>query len=438
MIIRTLSFTVTADDVTPSTIQAAGTVGDHLSTRLVFAVPMDEVGYRLELTDGSGGYDITETLYAEAGMLTYDLPCSWTTAGVATVRLIAVETDGEGTETMRYHFPPVYLQFDERDGGDAAGEQAASQWQSILSTAESLNAEFESRMNSGEFKGEKGERGEQGERGIQGERGEKGEQGIQGERGEKGEKGDTGEVSLAYADQHFAKVLIGHPRGTAVRIEDAQEDQTVTVTAEGAVPTLSSVVRLGKNLFNFKQGATRQAYTGKNGNAITTYYGYAVSLPPGVYTFHAEQLIKEEQYLYGAVNAADGAYVSSVNLVVGMSTPPVTVTLREGEVVYLVDMSLDNQNPETVNTRFQDAWNVQVEVGSVATAYEPYCDERPFEIQEDGTADVPLLYPVTTLYHTPEGVPLSLTYRRDLGKVIARLENAVSTVSQAATVGGES
>jgi subtilisin family serine protease len=242
--------------------------------------------------------------------------------------------------------------------------------------------------------------------------------------GEKGEKGDAGIVPDDYGNDKFANALTATKEGIVLRLDDVSPLSTVlAVKAEGAEPH-TSVVRYGKNLFDFKSGASSHNFIDDKG-AVCTRRGYSVHLPAGVYTFHAEKIVEDEHYLYGTIIDADGNYKRNLNLILNKSTPNVTVTLEDGDVAYLYDLGYNNPNMDIVNNRFNNEWNIQVEVGTVATPYEPYVDERPFEVLEDGVAQVELLYPTTTLMAAPVIVPLSVQYNRDTNKVIERLEQAI-------------
>ena len=114
----------------------SGVDGDHNAVRLVFS-PLDEAySYRLEVVTGAGGYDVTPTLFMEKETVTFTLPCSWTAAGTAAVRLVQLAQEN-GEEVVRRHYPPVLLQFDHRDEG-CGGVIAAPLWQEYLTKAEQV------------------------------------------------------------------------------------------------------------------------------------------------------------------------------------------------------------------------------------------------------------------------------------------------------------
>lgn len=134
-----LTFTLErgAHTATPAAPQAAGTVGDDRAARLTFLLtdaPEHRL-YRLEMTDGCGGYDVSELLEAVNNTLTYAVPAAWTAAGTATLRVVEIAVT-DGVEQMVYHYPPVGVTFDDREEGEALGETATAAWQQTLTDAE--------------------------------------------------------------------------------------------------------------------------------------------------------------------------------------------------------------------------------------------------------------------------------------------------------------
>lgn len=128
-----LIFTVDRENaaVTPVSTGDTGYAGDHLSAELRFAVGTNDYRYRLEIVDGSGGYDITEPLVPNGeGQVVYRVPSHWTAAGTATVRLIEYGEDERVT-----HFAPISLFFADREEGEAA-EYHRPRFEVLLTTAE--------------------------------------------------------------------------------------------------------------------------------------------------------------------------------------------------------------------------------------------------------------------------------------------------------------
>ncbi|MBO5928869.1 MAG: hypothetical protein J6Q42_02500 [Clostridia bacterium] len=157
MAVYTLNFTVTAEKTIPAEPQPAGVFGDHHIAELHFTVPSEPTNcrYRLEITDGSGGYDITELLDAENGVVSYTVPRTWTAAGVAAVRLVAVTVNENGEETLCFHAAPAFLLFEEREDGTALPEMLPA-WQQVMNEAEALTDGLRKAWEDGELDGQSG------------------------------------------------------------------------------------------------------------------------------------------------------------------------------------------------------------------------------------------------------------------------------------------
>ena len=101
-----LIFNVSKDTAAPSGDERsplrAGVYGDKGQATVTFNlsedVPIgDGYRYRVEIVDGAGGYDVTELMTSEDGMVVVDIPTAWTAPGVAALRLVAVETEAVST-----------------------------------------------------------------------------------------------------------------------------------------------------------------------------------------------------------------------------------------------------------------------------------------------------------------------------------------------------
>ena len=163
MIFHTIDFTVTADAVIPDTPQFAGHSGDDHAVLLRFAVPFEDCRYRLEIVDGCGEYDTTALLDVVDGTVSCEVPSAWTAAGVATVRLVAVADAEDGTGTVRFHFPPAYLAFNDCEDGAPLLEHLRPAWQEALDEAQLFLKAVEQKLQNGDLKGEKGDKGDTGD-----------------------------------------------------------------------------------------------------------------------------------------------------------------------------------------------------------------------------------------------------------------------------------
>ena len=143
---------------------------------------------------------------------------------------------------------------------------------------------------------------------------------------------------------------------------------TMEARADGDDHTAIHLTHCGKNLFDFKQGVSELNWIDAQG-VERKYFGYLIRLPAGTYTLHAEKGIQaSNDYIYGAVMKATG-YLS-LALVQGANTNNTyTVALEQGDIIYIYDGY--KRTMATANDLFARNM-VQIEAGSVATAYEPY------------------------------------------------------------------
>lgn len=144
---------------------------------------------------------------------------------------------------------------------------------------------------------------------------------------------------------------------------------TMEARADGDDHTAIHLTHCGKNLFDFKQGVYEVNWIGVD-NIERNYFGYEIHLPAGTYTLHAEKGIQaSSDYIYGVVNKPAGGGESFL-LVQGANTNRTyTVALEPGDTIYIYDGY--KRTMATANDLFARNM-VQIEAGSVATAYEPY------------------------------------------------------------------
>ncbi len=188
--IRTITFTATADGVTPAGPQFAGVQGEHNAAEVVFQLD-DQLGkaayiYRVEFVDGAGGFDTSETLTMNASrQVVCPLPSSWTAAGGnGTIRLCAAQVT-DGSEEQIVYTLAGRLVFAPRQSGtpmeqayqkgltaliEETGE-AADEARQAAQQASAVAGEVLDQLEAGAFKGEKGDPGPVGPQGPQGEPG---------------------------------------------------------------------------------------------------------------------------------------------------------------------------------------------------------------------------------------------------------------------------
>lgn len=132
------------------------------------------------------------------------------------------------------------------------------------------------------------------------------------------------------------------------------------------------LTRCGKNLFDFKQPVSYVTYKTANGQG--SRYGYSFTLPAGTYTMHAERVGEvKDTYIYCVLNDFSGNPMTVNNfgyIKQSQNYRTRTFTLNEPAILYVYD-GVDNTQ-KTSQALFSNDNNVQLEAGSVATAYEDY------------------------------------------------------------------
>lgn len=232
----------------------------------------------------------------------------------------------------------------------------------------------------------------------------------------------------AAAEAAYGNALYGAASGNgAVQIPDVSPlTHTIKVKCGG-----EKVVRYGRNLLddsegNFGEVEKAIAKLGQN------RYGFAVALSAGTYTAHADgdpSAYNNSDYIYGYLFDKNGVSKRTVNCVVGSIIDPVTFDAEDGDVLEIFNAGSNNIN-QVASKQIVSHYHYQLEVGTEATAYEPYVE--PIEVAVlDGVAEVPSLYPDTTIIG--EGA-LEAAYNRDINKAYTELVNAIIALGGAMNV----
>ena len=314
-----------------------------------------------------------------------------------------------------------------------AATSAGSASQSAQEAADSLQ-ELKDGIASGDFKGEKGDPGEQGPQGPVGPQGEQGPQGIQGERGPQGaqgpqgEKGDTGPqgpkgdtgpaVALDTTLTHEGEaadakatgdtisavkvrqnILVGSETGNPIAVDDAfaaplcgltvygKSTQDGTPSPDSPVPIVSAgdggsvaVKVTGKNLIDVDAAfaMTGEALTISNGHIKGTTsnngarIGYLLQNAPAArYIASVAGGAKDVSTEIRVYTWKDGEF--------GDLVAQKTYQYQGGKVITIA-FSADGKSDYAVWFRPNaavdfDFYDVQLELGSTATAYEPYREQ---------------------------------------------------------------
>lgn len=234
----------------------------------------------------------------------------------------------------------------------------------------------------------------------------------------------------------FSNVLKGKKSGGAVAMSDISPlEHTLDVKVSGTNVSAVKVKKLGKNLIPFPYYYTStQTFSGIkftiNADGSVTLNGtwtggnssYAndfhlvrnFSLRPGKYCL-SSGINSGNTYtyrLFGNITRADGtaAYVSA-------TTEPKQFEIYEGDKIH-ISIRIDYQIGTVSNLTFHP----QLEIGAVATEYEPYIAPIEYPVNEDGSVDdVISVYPSTTLMTDTAGAVIDVEYNRDINKAFAEL-----------------
>ena len=127
------------------------------------------------------------------------------------------------------------------------------------------------------------------------------------------------------------------------------------------------VTRTGKNIYNPSETPVLlDCYTSIG--IAQRRNGYYYKLPQGTYSIHAD-LLEASAYIYGNIINKDGSYSDFFYIVAGTpSQQGINKTLTEGQYFAIFDQQSDLEGG---STKFSNV-NLQIELGSTATAFEEY------------------------------------------------------------------
>jgi hypothetical protein len=180
------------------------------------------------------------------------------------------------------------------------------------------------------------------------------------------------------------------------------------------VPDLTAVKvsKYGKNLFDIHSAGLQNAIIVDNGVQFTRSEGIIdILLPKGTYTISFKRSAEGPLYL------RDGKVSSGYFTIVNATETSRTFNFASDVDGYLrisafvTDLILSD---------------IQIELDSAATDYEPYIPRTEYIPNADGTVEgVTSLYPNTTLMTDTDGVLIDCEYNRDINKAFAELQQAI-------------
>lgn len=220
----------------------------------------------------------------------------------------------------------------------------------------------------------------------------------------------------SYANNNFANALKGNASGNVVALKDVSPlPHDVKVQLDNGEPVTVCSKNLFKIVGNTVSGVT--VNLNKNGevvlngtatqsnNLITTAY-----IEGGTYTLSskADKIpTSAGAALISVYNIADKA-VNAVIYNYEASDKKVTTELASGEYQFRIRI-------EGGVTYDNYTFRPQLELGNVATEYEPYIEPKTYTADENGKLTVPSIYPTMRIV-ADEGVTITVEYNRDINK----------------------
>lgn len=249
------------------------------------------------------------------------------------------------------------------------------------------------------------------------------------------------------ADNTFSNALKGSKNGGAFLIDDISpvtHEMGVKVSSDTVEDlTAVKVRKQGKNLIPFPYRDLTLGTSTYNGVDFTVYEDGSILINGTATKSTTEYLYNNVTDLLGlksgitisiSKNASDDTQQGNVYFIcnyynstgtmtqglVASNTPSSTKTITDawkGLGIYI-----NIPNGKTVNNLLIKP---QLEIGAIATEYEPYITPTEYIPTSDGTINgVTSLYPNTTLTTNMDGVIIDCEYNRDINKAFAALEAA--------------
>lgn len=207
--------------------------------------------------------------------------------------------------------------------------------------------------------------------------------------------------------------------GEAIGITDIspiEHNMGVKISGVDDISTVK-LYKQGKNWFNNDTSLIKEVtYISSSTGVESARYGYEIPLPIGTYTIKPYVLDASKQgYIYGCIVNENNVTIQPVTLTTDMAVYTKTITIQKGYLLKIYNGSTAGLT--RAQALFSNA-NIQLEVGTTATEYEPYIEPTIYDVQADGTVEgVKSLYPSTTLYTDTSGAVIDCTYYQDGKKV---------------------
>jgi hypothetical protein len=213
--------------------------------------------------------------------------------------------------------------------------------------------------------------------------------------------------------------------GAIVACEPVEGYPLTVATAVGA----TTVTRCGKNLLDLSEEKVKAVnYINADGTQSSDFWGVEIILPPGTYTIKATETgTTATNYIYGQANDLSRTkHLGNLSAVAGKPVTR-TATFTEWVRLYIYDsgVTIANGNRKELAVAKFNLYNIQLEVGNTATAFEPYNGETYMVLPTmDGPrASFPAWAGTNTIY--ADAGEVTVTGRADPTAIINKLTKAI-------------
>lgn len=239
-----------------------------------------------------------------------------------------------------------------------------------------------------------------------------------------------GSVSYSFVDETLVQirlfVLTGAIMDNVVVYPQLELGDTATEYTPYVDPTTVTVTRCGKNLFDL------DTMIGENASLsgdllVAPYYRSAANIPVvkgNQYTISAYIYSESDNANILAFSVQDGYEVGYTNVaeslgaIVGVTATPTLATITFTALSEYVSIS--------TNVRLMNA--IMVELGSIATDYEPYTGTT-YTPNPDGTVNgVTSVSPTMTIFTDKSGVTIEAEYNQDINAAFDKVNTLLETL----------
>lgn len=229
-------------------------------------------------------------------------------------------------------------------------------------------------------------------------------------------------------------LYVSYGESDTAYLREIQLEIGTTATAYTPYVDLSTVKvqRLGKNLFDKNNANIVNGWFATTNGVIAatgiTKSVYIPCLPNTTYT--ASKTASARFYIgFSSTIPKAGEIVENI---VGDNNLSVVTSTSPSNAMYLVVWCY-HANYDTNISFEQILDSLQIEIGSMATEFEPYIEPTEHTANADGTVEgVRSLYPSMALLSDTDGIIINAEYSRDTNKVINGLLERISALEAAA------